>query len=218
MICHLSELNEFSPEWKSDGNEIVLGNQRIGWVQHIVVCDRSGRPRYDQPIITCRPGPVCIAVDRKGRLALLHHMRPVIAAPSHKHQFPIVDVSALGMESLEFPRGGSNPHESERDTAAREVEEEVGFSVIGVELLDYSNGDTAFFPYSSRTCLVQIDENQISDLQPDPLEDAQVEFVTLSQMLELIASGKVLCAQTKAAFAVYLAHLQHSGKLSIVEH
>ena len=193
-----------APEWKYQSEDLPLANPRIGWVQHVAVSDELGHFRYDQPIVTCRPGPVCIAVDAQRNIALLRHFRPIVLDLDTPPEFPISHFDKLGVESLEFPRGGANPGELIEDAAAREVEEEVGFQVIDVTILDRSNADTAFFPISAVTCVVTIDRNQRSSTDPDPHEDAEVTFVSQQEFCKLIASGKVICCQTKAAFLSYL--------------
>jgi hypothetical protein len=195
-----------APEWKYQSEDLPLANPRIGWVQHVAVSDELGRFRYDQPIVTCRPGPVCIAVDAQRNIALLRHFRPIVLDLDTPPEFPISRFDKLGVESLEFPRGGANPGELIEDAAAREAEEEVGFQVIDVKILDRSNADTAFFPISAVTCLVTIDRNQRSAAAPDPHEDTEVTFVSQQEFCELIASGKVICCQTKAAFLSYLVY------------
>jgi hypothetical protein len=192
------------PEWKYQSEDLPLANPRIGWVQHVAVSDELGHFRYDQPIVTCRPGPVCITIDEQQNIALLRHFRPIVLDLDTPPEFPISSFEKLGVESLEFPRGGANPGERIEDAAVREVEEEVGFHVIDVKILDRSNADTAFFPISALTCLVTIDRNQRSATDPDPHEDAEVTFVSQQEFCELIASGKVICSQTKAAFLSYL--------------
>lgn len=185
-------------------SDVPLANPRIGWVQHVAVCDEAGFIRYDQPIVTCRPGPVCIAVDQNNRIAILRHFRPIVLNLAEPAEYPITSIGSLGIESLEFPRGGANPGESIESAAAREVEEEVGYKAIDVRVLDKINADTAFFPISSATCIVTIDRLVRSTEEPDPLEDTEVEFVLPSELCKMIADGKIICGQTKSAFLSYL--------------
>lgn len=195
---------ELRPEWRFHSEDVPLANPRFGWVQHVAVLGDDQNIRYDQPIVTCRPGPVCIAVDAQGKIALLRHFRPIVLDLDAPPEYPITSFDKLGVESLEFPRGGANPDEKIEQAAAREVEEEVGYRVLSVRVLDRCNADTAFFPISAVTCLVTVDRSEASKATPDPLEDTDVAFVGENELISLIADGKVLCSQTKAAFLSYL--------------
>jgi len=218
VIEKVTKLNvngtDTKPEWEYRSADLPLVNPRIGWVQHVAVHDEMGEFRYDQPIITCRPGPVCVAVTADGSLALLRSSDLVLMDLAAPNEFPITSFHKLGFVSLEFPRGGAEIGESIEQAAAREVEEEVGYKVVKVERLDRGNADTAFFPISTTTCLVTIDRKSPSELNPDPLEDTEVTFVTADEFLSLVADGKILCSQTKAAYLSYMASLHRKSPVA----
>lgn len=212
MIDPISQLhrrdNSRQPEWRFQSADLPLVNPRIGFVQHVVVLDSAGQVRYDQPVITCRPGPVCVVLTQDGRLALLRHFRPIPLDPAVEPEYPIRSFGKMGLVSLEFPRGGAEAGESMATAATREVEEEVGFKVTAVKELDRANADTAFFPISITTFVVTIDTRQPSERCPDPLEDTEVTFVSHAEFMALVAAGQILCSQTKAAYLSYLASEQ----------
>ncbi len=204
---------EFRPEWRKQGMDLPLANNRFGFVQHAVVCDSQGVAQYDQPMFTCPSGPVCLVVDQDDRLALLQLKRVVMTERSVNAGAAIDDVSICGSVSLECPRGGAEGRETLADAAVRETEEETGFLVTKVEPMDEVNGDTAFFPFSHQVFLVTVDSTRKSGRRADAFEDVTVKLVELCDVVKRVAEGEIRCGLTKAAIATYVCRLIRHGDI-----
>ena len=110
--------------------------------------------------------------------------------------------NALDRETLEIPAGKvDDPKEPRIDCAYRELEEETGFRTEELEFLIRVNTTVAF-------CDEGIDVFVAKNLIPshqhlDDDEEIEVEAWELSDLLELIYSGKMTDAKTVAALTAY---------------
>ncbi len=213
MIIRISERRDFPAEWTTRRDDIVMRNPRIGVVQHVVTCGRTGASKYDQPLLVTHAGVVCVARDDQHNLALLKRYREVCVPGGIPRAVPLADGTACGDCSYEFPRGGCEHGESTEQAARRETEEEVGLIATHAVWLDRVNPDTAFFPYSHDVFLIDIDRRRPSSTPRDPNEEIEVEFVRLAELLRRIARGEIYCGLTKAALATYVAGLSTQGEL-----
>lgn len=214
LSSHAKAHPGFQPEWGARDRDVVFANPRMGLIQHVVVCDANGTARFDQPVVALKPGVICVAVDRAGRLALLRHFRPICFAPGLPEEMPITRFTECGVASLEFPRGGVEAGETPSEAARREVGEEVGAEVLKVTPMDFLNTDTAIVPYANQVFLLEVDSLRASPLPADPFEDIEVQFLPLPRVLDLVADGRIFCGQTKGALASYLAYLGRKGILA----
>lgn len=110
--------------------------------------------------------------------------------------------NALDRETLEIPAGKVDaPEEPRIDCAFRELEEETGFRTEELEFLIRVNTTVAF-------CDEAIDVFVAKDLIPshqhlDDDEEIDVEEWELSDLLDLIYSGKMTDGKTVAAICAY---------------
>lgn len=215
MILRISERPDFAAEWTDRRDDVVMHNPRIGAIQHIITCDGTGQPKYDQPLLVTRPGVVCVVRDANLNLALLQRYREVCVQDHDERSVPTADGVAFGALSLEFPRGGCEVDETAVVAALRETEEETGCTAIGAQWLDRINPDTAFFPYCHDVFLVDVDAQRRADVPLDPNEVIeQVAFERLPNLLKRISDGQIHCGLTKAALTAYFAYLARQGELS----
>jgi len=110
--------------------------------------------------------------------------------------------NALNRETLEIPAGGlSGPDEPAKAAAARELEEETGFSSQNLEWLITIRTTVAF-------CNERIDIYVARDLVKtgqhlDEDEYINVEAYTLEELCDLIYSGKIEDSKTISAIMSY---------------
>lgn len=98
----------------------------------------------------------------------------------------------IGMEVLEFPAGGIDPHEDDpRQTALRELMEETGYSVEAgkldflVHMLANPTGaETRIWWY------IAYDVRKTGEPKPDPAEVIENRLVTPLELLHLIHTGQ----------------------------
>ena len=110
--------------------------------------------------------------------------------------------NALDRETLEIPAGGLNgPEDSTRLAAARELEEETGFSSDSLELLISIRTTVAF-------CNEKIDIYVANNLQKsrqnlDEDEFIKVEAYSVEELCDMIYSGRIEDSKTISAIMSY---------------
>jgi 8-oxo-dGTP pyrophosphatase MutT (NUDIX family) len=207
MILPLSKITDYPAQWTRQPPDIVMRNDRIGMVQHVVTCDRRGTPRYDQPLLLIKPGVVCIVRDENQQLVVLKRYRETCSRNLSRRPMPIMYGSQCGITGLEFVRGGCEREESTLQAARREVEEETSLQVESAIRLGTINPDTALFAYPNDVYLVNVCRRRASNRPADPNEDIQVCFKSLKELLSLVRQDTIFCGLTKAALACYLAFI-----------
>lgn len=98
----------------------------------------------------------------------------------------------IGMEVLEFPAGGIDPHEDDpRQTALRELMEETGYSVeagkldfLAHMLANPTGAETRIWWY------IAYDVCKTGEPKPDPAEVIENRLVTPLELLHLIHTGQ----------------------------
>jgi 8-oxo-dGTP pyrophosphatase MutT (NUDIX family) len=109
----------------------------------------------------------------------------------------------IGLEVLEFPAGGIDPHETDPlETARRELLEETGYSFADdqVEFLAHMYAN----PTGARTEIwwyLARNVRQTSQPKEDPLEVIETLLITPAELLELLHSGQfAVQGQISAAY------------------
>lgn len=124
----------------------------------------------------------------------------------------MVEQPRLGIEelSLEFPMGQVDGKENE-EIAATELREETGYRTESFTLL----GKLLPSPgWSTQHAQVYVAENlEAGAAEPEPYEQITVRHVTVSELKELIAAGKMKSMPTIAAFYMYLTWKESAEKL-----
>src|SRR5579875_1879938 len=123
----------------------------------------------------------------------------------------------IGMEVLEFPAGGIDPHEDDpRQTALRELMEETGYSVeagkldfLAHMLANPTGAETRIWWY------IAYDVRKTGEPKPDPAEVIENRLVTPLELLHLIHTGQ-FAVQGQVA-AAYMA-LERLGYLKWAGH
>jgi ADP-ribose pyrophosphatase len=124
------------------------------------------------------PGAVCmVPVDAEGHILLVTQYR-----------------HAAGQRLLELPAGTLEPGEDPRDTAARELQEEIGQRATRIEGL---GGFYVAPGYTSEYIHLYIcTELSASKLQGDDDEDIEIERKTLAEALVAIERGAICDAKS----------------------
>ena len=113
---------------------------------------------------------------------------------------------SLERESLEFPMGGSNPGESLKQCAERELLEETGHIVKKLTLL----GKAAVAPGHSKQSFEVYLAEDLMDEKAQNLDDFEEgienELIKIADFPELVRTGKIVDVPTLAAYALYQMH------------
>jgi 8-oxo-dGTP pyrophosphatase MutT (NUDIX family) len=157
---------------------------------------------------------VSVRVDQVRMPSGRHATREVVEHPGAVAILPVLPDGrvvlvrqfryAVGRELLEVPAGTREPGEDPRDTAIRELHEEVGYEAQAVELL------LRYFisPGWCNEELIVYRATGLRDIGAQPEQDENLTVVTVSpaEIPELIASGDIGDAKTITAL---LAHLRN---------
>ena len=119
--------------------------------------------------------------------------------------------NALDRYTLEIPAGALDfPEEPKLDCAHRELEEETGFKTEKLEYLLSLNTTIAFCDEAIDVFLAR---NLIpSEQHLDPDEEIEVEEWELSDLLDLIYSGKMTDGKTVASILAYACRVNSNGR------
>lgn len=159
----------------------------------------GGGVAYDHTRITSGTGMGSIIIPT-------HHYRGLTYLGLVTQHRPV-----LGIDSIEFPRGRTNNlGESE---AARELAEEMGILHTTMRHVGNIHPDTGLLSTTVAVWIAAVDSDQATESRThiEGESGAIVSWYSLPQMLALIASGKVQCAMTIAAFFKASQHNSFTG-------
>jgi len=106
-------------------------------------------------------------------------------------------------DSIEFPRGGSNPGESIEDAGRRELNEETGLSAIGWRLLGYHRPDAAIVMTEAGVLLADLDDRAEREAMPTQSEGiADVILADTAEVWTWLRSGMIRDGFTLGALAL----------------
>lgn len=121
-------------------------------------------------------------------VALVHQQRP-----------------AIGKETIELPAGLVDPHERDHpeQTAARELREETGFTAGTLRLLTREYSSPGFTNEAISIYLATDIAVASDDAIPDPSEIARVQWIPLSEAMQLVREGRI--DDSKTVIGLWLA-------------
>src|SRR3989344_5311458 len=128
----LKEYHDFKPGWtKTEFHQ--LENTKIGSIDHVVICEDSGEPKWDQPAIREKPGSIIVTYffEDVYYLGIIEKSRGIIEDPITHKQGSII--------SIEFPMGYALKEENLEETAKRELTEETQAVIKGLKYLGSIN-------------------------------------------------------------------------------
>ena len=108
---------------------------------------------------------------------------------------------AAGAELLELPAGTLEPPEPPLDCAARELEEETGYTAEAIEPLCTFYTTPGFTDEKMHVFVARDLTNKQQRLEPT--EQIRVEIMTLTDALDATADGRIIDAKTIAALQIY---------------
>lgn len=194
------------PGWVRRDSAEVLANDGLGSkILHVVICD-DDKILWDQPLRCEVGGGVFMPVDPSGRIGLLKQWRPQTKdQAAWKAEYPNIDVSKLGRESWELPRGFAKLGESGATAAAREAQEETQSAVLSSVSLGETCDNTALSPHMTAIQLGVVDPTKKPADKPDPNEKmlAPLTFFTLKEVKQMVARGEIYDAYTLSALGLY---------------
>ena len=171
--------------------ELIHKGVIIDYYQDTMKIPNGTTAKWD--FINHKGAAAVVAVKDDGRLLMVRQYR-----------------NALERETLEIPAGGLNPGEATDLAAARELEEETGFKTEKLEYLLSLNTTIAFCDEAIDVFLAR---NLIpSEQHLDPDEEIEVEEWELSDLLDLIYSGKMTDGKTVASILAYACRVNSNGR------
>ena len=192
--------------WTRRGDSQVIANEKLGaYVLHVMWCD-GDTILWDQILRAERGGGVFLPVDKDGKIGLQKQFRPQTRdMKAWQENFPKMDVSSLGRESWEIPRGFAKAGESTKEAALREAQEETQSVVVSASNLGDVCDNTAFSPHLTGMQIGTIDMTRKPADQPDPNEKllAPVTFFTLAELKQMVARGEIYDGYTLSALGLY---------------
>ncbi|MCC6743486.1 MAG: NUDIX hydrolase, partial [Acidobacteria bacterium] len=138
--------------------------------------------------------------DREFEIDIVHHSGGAAVLPIDANGDVVLIRQwryALGRELLEAPAGRIEPGDDPAATAARELEEEAGFSAGSIEPL----GSMLVAPGYTTERIYLFRATGLSPVPPRPDEDERIEvvIVTFDEALAMIDSGEIEDGKTIVA-------------------
>ncbi len=202
--------------WQSGapGSSVVIFSVRPAVQVIHVMRLADGSPVYDQILLAEQGGGIFLPYDpASGRVGLVLQQRGQTPDQTdYAGSWPNIDVTRLGRQSWELPRGFAEVEDtSGGDTATREGEEETGHAVLDSWYLNQLNGNTTFNPHQTALQAGTIDPNQLRPGDPNERLLRGLTWFSLEQLNQLRAEGDLYCAQTLAGIMCFM--LAHPGAL-----
>jgi 8-oxo-dGTP pyrophosphatase MutT (NUDIX family) len=171
----------------------------------------SSKVAFDGKLVRVRVDQVRTASGRTATREVVEHPGAVAILPVLEDGSLVLVRQfryAVGREMLEVPAGTREPGEEHRQTAIRELHEEVGYEAERVELL------LRYFisPGWCNEELIVYRASGLRDIGAKPEQDENLHVVTVapSEVMGLIASREIADAKTITAI---LAHLREEGRV-----
>lgn len=132
-----------------------------------------------------------------------HHGAAAMVAENEEGKILMVTQyrNALERYTLEIPAGGINPEESMMDAAVREVEEETGYQVENAEHLVDIYTTVAFCNEKIGIYYGKATKKKKQQLDED--EFVEVKAYELTELLEMIQTGKIQDSKTISGILAY---------------
>lgn len=193
--------------WNKGEGDVVLVNPALGKVVHVAVCNDEGKPLYDQFLHAEPVGAVTVPMNSEGKIGIITVARPTAKPGTYNYPNFENNLSNLGWESIEVPRGFPRKGEIGAQTAAREAGEELGSPIKLIELLGEITPNTTFHPHRIPVYLAQVDENFTGPIPGDVNEKIlKVYWVTKSELLGMVKDNQIYCGMTMAAITLAIAN------------
>ncbi len=201
----LREFPHFTPKWKKGTGDQVLINLGFGELRHVVVCDKTGKPLWDQPVHIEPVGAITVPVTREGKIRLQKQFRPVVLPLCIKPKFPeVFPEDCWGRWFLEVPRGFPIRGESPDKAAIRETMEEAQSPILEIIQLGEVNANSTFFNHMIPVFLARVDESFEGEFPEDVNEKVlKGDDINPEEVKRLIAGGEIQDALTLAALNLY---------------
>ncbi len=202
----MKEFPDFAEKrgWHLDKNGDYR-NPKLGEMILVVICKDDGAPIWDQFIHNEPVGAISAPINKKGEVSLIIVERLIF---KDKAEFPLQGFSQLGALSVECPRGFSFKGGKSQETAAREVEEEIGSPILESTFLGHIRANSSFNSHAIPIYLVKVDEDFAGRIPPDVNEKIlKVKYYPLAEAENMAKEDKITRGITKAAICNFLCYL-----------
>lgn len=115
----------------------------------------------------------------------------------HQHRYPI------NQFTLEFPRGGTDDLESAG--ASIEVTEELGQESVSIDLIGVLHPDTGILSTQVGVWIATMDSSILDTQHLEDITGLKPFWMSETEFLSHVCSGKVTCGITLAAYAMFKA-------------
>lgn len=169
----------------------------------------SSKYVYENPWIKVRHDEFETPQGKRGIYGVVESKQFAMVIPKVDDKFCLVEMYRYPIDrlSIEFPAGGIDQGETSEEAVRRELQEETGLVAGSLKLLGHlysMNGisDDGFDLYVANNCQ-QTDQQKLEKSE----EGLRVFQVTEAELIELIASNKIIDSPTVAAFGLYREYL-----------
>jgi len=183
----LKDYPNFKQQWHSSKNKL-LKNPNFGELKHVVICDKKGKPLYDQYVIKEEKSAIIIPYEiNKGiiKVGMITQTRKI-----------------NGKTFTEIPRGVCEKNETELNAGIRELFEETGLKIKKEPLLlGRNNFNSSYYESDAQIIVIEFEKiKKNSKIKGDNFEDIKkFKTYTFSEIRELQKKGVLECGITKAA-------------------
>jgi len=203
-------------EWKKGKGDIIYENPKYGRIQAVWHCDEKGNPKYDSILIVGPLGTIGVPINQDNEIGLLSIYKEVFKKRKKQYIKPgnlNINLSDLGRESIEVPRGYPEKGETPSQTVKRETEEELQVRVIKTKRIGEANSATTFFANGLPVFLVKVDSNKKPVKRPPDSDEriTKINWYTVKEVKKMIKEKKIFCGLTLAALNLLFQHLDEEN-------
>jgi len=193
--------------WKKGRGDIIYENPQYGRIQAVV---NSTKIKHYDTIIWIEPtgSGIVVMFNEKKRIYLHQEKRPAVARKKTNIRPGklSVDLSNLGMNSLEVPRGFYDKKDKNSKTCIiREIEEETGIKIIEKNLkkIGEINPNTSYFTSNISVYIARVSNSIKKDLDKEEKEKiSNGQWYSVLEIKRMIREKKIFCAMTLSALNI----------------
>lgn len=209
--------------WGWTKDEGGMTQTRLGSrLQQILV--ETPKFSYDQPVMLEKRGAVTVPYfqeENQTFVILVRQTRPCITLDAGQMYDEHMEtgnyeeaIALLGNEQWEVPRGFPKRAEAVLSTAIREMGEETGIQedvITSTDIMAHLNANSTFFAQTVAYVAAKLSEKAATSIFNQDRKEtiSSIGWFEISQVIEMITSGKVTCGMTAQGIFLLQNHLRN---------